>query len=53
MSKHTSILASAEVPSIDLLLPPTRGGLRQQEKQRRRLERLKGEPLIVGLDLAK
>jgi transposase len=53
MSKHTSVLASAEVPSIDLLLPPTRGGLREQEKQRRRLERLKGKPLIVGLDLAK
>lgn len=53
MSKHTSVLASAEVPSVDLLLPPTRGGLRQQEKQRRRLERLKGKPLIVGLDLAK
>lgn len=53
MSKHTSVLPGAEVPSIDLLLPPTRGSLRQQEKQRRRLARLKGKPLIVGLDLAK
>jgi transposase len=53
MSKNTSILTSTEVSSIDLLLPPTRGGLRQQEKQRRRLARLEGKPLIVGLDLAK
>jgi transposase len=53
MSKHTSVLASPEEPSIDLLLPPTRGSLRQQEKQRRRLAQLEGKPLIVGLDLAK
>ena len=53
MSKHTSVLVSPEEPSIDLLLPPTRGSLRQQEKQRRRLARLEGKPLIVGLDLAK
>ena len=53
MSKHTPVVTSAEVPSVDLLLPPTRGSLRQQEKQRRRLARLQGAPLIVGLDLAK
>ena len=39
--------------SIDFYLPPTRGSLRQQEKQRRRLARLKSKPLVVGLDLAK
>jgi transposase len=53
MSKHTSILAGTEVPSLDVLLVPTRGGLRQQEKQRQRLARLKDKPLVVGLDLAK
>jgi transposase len=52
MSKHTTLPVGAEVPSIDLFLPPTRGSLRQQEKQRRRLLRLEGKPLVVGLDLA-
>jgi transposase len=53
MSKHTSVRTGAEVPSIDLVLPPTRGSLRQQEKQRSRMAKLKGNPLVVGLDLAK
>lgn len=53
MSKHTSVQAGTEVPLIDLVLPPTRGSLRQQERQRMRMAKLKGRPLIVGLDLAK
>lgn len=53
MPKHTSIPAGAEVSLIDVFLPPTRGSLRQQEKQRRRLARLQGKLLVVGLDLAK
>jgi transposase len=53
MPKHTFAPPRAEELSIDVLLPPTRGSLRQQEKQRRRLARLHGKTLVVGLDLAK
>lgn len=53
MSKDTSVVVGTEVLSVDLLLPPSRGSLRQQEKQRRRLAKLKGKPLIVGVDLAR
>lgn len=52
MSKHTSEAPGLEVESIDLLLPPTRGSQREQEKQRRRLARVRGKTLVVGLDLA-
>lgn len=53
MSKHTRVGSGGEVPSIDLVLPTTRGSLREQEKQRIRMAKLTGSPLLVGIDLAK
>ena len=52
MSKHILHARGSEVESLDLLLPSTRGSLREQEKQRRRLARVRGKTLVVGLDLA-
>jgi len=52
MAKHTPVPVETEVSSFDVSFRQTRGSLREQEKQRRKLARVQGRTLLVGLDLA-
>lgn len=53
MSKDTLVRAGAEALSGAELPAVTRGTRRQEEKRRRKLARVAGKTLIVGLDLAR
>jgi transposase len=52
MSKHTFAKRGSEESSFDVIFPQTRGSLREQAKQRRKLARVQGR-LVVGVDLAR
>lgn len=54
MLKDTQIDAAPEVWSSALEMPAeTRGSRREQAKRRRRMERVSGKTLVIGLDLAR
>jgi len=53
MPKNTSVAAVAEAPACCALPVVTRGTRRKEEIRRRKLARVSGKTLIVGLDLAR
>jgi transposase len=54
MHKHKEVLVTPEVSAAVLQMPvETRGSRRELEKRRRRVQRIEGKTLVIGIDLAR